>query len=310
MDPLRMLRAIRYRSTLPGFELTEPLKEEIRRHHGLLSHVAAERIRAELDEICLSPLPAPGLQLMHELGLLFQVFPELAPLEGLPQGRHHTTDALSHTIGVVGEVDRLARQGHPFPFRLSEEERLILGYAALFHDLGKPATHSIDAQGAVHFYGHPQESSLLAQAIMQRLKFTNRVREAVLLVVENHMRILTLAQGEPLDKALRRLINMMGEEIRLLLLLGLAETGTKEAEESGEQRRFMDLCQRIWGLYEKEDLVAPEPLLRGRDLLAMGHSPGPRMGEILDKVRRRQIAGELKDKEEAVRFVKHEYPLG
>jgi poly(A) polymerase len=306
-DPLRMLRAIRYRCTLSGFDLTEPLKEEITRRRELLSDVAPERIRAELDEIILSPLPAQGLWLMRELGLLSCVVPELTPLEGLPQGRYHLTDALSHTVEVVGEADRLARRGNPFPFCPSEEARLILGYAALFHDLGKPATQRIDEQGELHFYGHPQESSRLAQGIMRRLKFASRVREGVILLVENHMRILTLAAGEPLDKALRRLIHTMGEEIRLLLLLGLAETGPKGNGDRGEQGRFMDLCQRIWDLYEREDLIAPDPLLRGRDLLAMGYAPGPRMGEILNAVRERQIAGELRTKEEALRFVQEEY---
>jgi poly(A) polymerase len=309
MDPLRMLRAIRYRCTLPGFELTEPLKAGIRRNAGLLSAVAAERIRAELDEIILSPASAQGLRLMHELGLLFRVFPELVPLAGLPQGRHHVTDALSHTIEVVEEVDRLAREGNPFAFRPTAQDSLILGYAALFHDLGKPATQTFDEGGEVHFYGHPQESSSLAREIMRRLKFANKIKEGVVLLVGNHMRILTLARGAPQDKAVRRLINIMGEEIRLLLLLGLAETGSKAGVEDEEQRRFLSLCRRIWDLYEREDLIEPEPLLKGRDLLALGFAPGPRMGEILDEVKKRQIAGELRDKEGALRFVKDEYPL-
>jgi poly(A) polymerase len=276
-DPLRMLRAIRYRCTLPGFDLTGRLKGQIKRYKELLNEIAPERIRSELDEIILSPLPAEGLELMHELRLLTLVFPEVAPLEELPQGRHHFTDALSHTIEVVGAVDTLVTEGPPFPFQPSRADRLILGYAALFHDLGKPATKSI-----------------------------NRVRNGVIPLVENHMRILTLAQGEPSDKALRRLINAMGEGIRLLLVLGLAETGSKEGEDEG--KRFMDLCQRIWDLYEEEDLIAPQPLLMGRDLLGLGHSPGPRLGEILNEVRRRQIAGELKDREEALQFVQEAYP--
>jgi tRNA nucleotidyltransferase/poly(A) polymerase len=169
-DPLRMLRAVRYRCTLPGFVLTGRLKEEIKRHKELLTEVAPERIRAELDEIILSPSPAQGLGLMHELGLLTCVFPELAPLEDLPQGRYHVTDALSHTIEVAREVDTLMRGEHPFPFQPSRDDRLIVGYAALFHDLGKPATKSIDAEGEIHFYGHPDHSSLLAQGIMKRLR--------------------------------------------------------------------------------------------------------------------------------------------
>jgi poly(A) polymerase len=307
MDPLRMLRAIRYRCTLPGFELAEPLKEGIWRNAGMLSAMASERIRAELDEIILSPASAPGLGLMHELGLLFRVVPELALLADLPQGRHHATDALSHTIGVVGEVDRLAREGSPFPFRLTSQDNLILGYAALFHDLGKPATKHIDEGGAIHFYGHPEESSRLAQEIMRRLKFANKIREGVVLLVKNHMRILTLARGAPQDKALRRLINIIGEEIRLLLLLGLAETGFKAGVEDEELRRFLSLCQRIWDIYEREDLIEPEPLVKGRDLLALGFAPGPRIGEILDDVKRRQIAGELRDKEGALQFVRETY---
>jgi tRNA nucleotidyltransferase/poly(A) polymerase len=307
-DPLRMLRAVRYRCTLPGFDLTRPLKKEIAHRRELLSSVAPERIRAELDEIILSPLPAQGLSLMHELGLLFGVFPELTPLEGLPQGRHHRMDALSHTIEVVREADSLAWEGNPFSFRPKEQERLILGYAALFHDLGKPAMQSIDERGELHFYGHPRESARLARGIMRRLKFASVVREGVIHLVENHMRILTLAAGEPLDRALRRLIHATGEKIRLLLLLGLAETGSKGSGDSEEQGRFLVLCQRIWDLYEKGDLISPEPLLRGRDLLAMGHAPGPRMGEILNEVRQRQITGELRTKVEALRFVEERYP--
>jgi poly(A) polymerase len=307
-DPLRILRAIRYRCILPGFDLAEPLKEEIARRRELLSSVAPERIRAELDEIILSPLPAQGLWLMHELGLLSCVFPELTPLAGLPQGRHHLTDALSHTIEVVGEAVNLARKGNPFSLRPTDQQLLIVGYAALFHDLGKTTTQSIDEQGEVHFYGHPQESARLAQGIMRRLKFTNRVRDGVMLLVENHMRILTLATGKPLDKALRRLIHAMGKEISLLLLLGLAETGSKVNGSKDEQGLFMHLCRRLWDLYEREDLISPEPLLKGRDLLSLGHAPGPRMGEILSAVRERQIAGELRTKEEALGFVEEKYP--
>jgi len=309
MDPLRMLRAIRYRCTLPHFDLTERLREEIRRQKRLVQGVAPERIRGEMDEIILSPSPAQGLQLMRGLGLLTEIFPEMVPLEGLPQGRHHTTDALSHTIEVVGKVVEIIREGPPFSFQPSMQERLILGYGALFHDLGKPATKMIDEGGEVHFYGHPQHSSRLAQGIMRRLKFPNRLRAEVILLVENHMRILTLSAEAPKDKALRRLIHAMGEGIRSLLLLGLAEIEAKGGGDEGEKGRFMDLCQRIWDLYEEEDLIEPMPLLKGRDLLTLGYCPGPRLGEILKEVKRRQIAGELKNREDALKFVQEEYPL-
>lgn len=308
-DPLRMLRAIRYRCTLPSFDLTERLREEIGCHRVLLQEVAPERIRAELDEIIISPYAAQGLQVMHDLGLLLEIFPEMSPLEDLPQGRHHITDALSHTIEVVGKVAEVIEGDPPFPFQPSVQERLILGYSALFHDLGKPATKVTDEQGEVHFYDHPQHSTHLSRGIMRRLKFPSRLRDEVLILVENHMRILTLAAGEPGDKALRRLINAIGEAVRLLLLLGLAEIESKGGGGEDEKGRYMDLCRRIWDLYEKEDLIAPVPLLRGEDLLQLGYAQGPRLGEILKEVKERQIAGELKDKEEALKFIHETYPL-
>lgn len=308
MDPLRMLRAVRYRCTLPEFDLTEGLQEEIRRHKRLLKGVAPERIRGEMDEIILYPYPAQGLQLMYDLELLTQVFPEMVPLKGLPQGRHHTTDAITHTIEVVGKVAGIIREGPPFHFQPSREERLTLGYGALFHDLGKPATKVIDERGEIHFYGHSQHSSRLAQGIMRRLKFSNRLRKEVVLLVENHMRILTLSAGAPSDKALRRLINAMGAGIGSLMLLGLAEIGAKRERDEKEEKRFLELCRRIWGLYQAEDLIDPLPLLKGNDLLVLGYSPGLQMGEILKEVRRRQIAGELKDTQEALKFVKEKYP--
>ncbi len=308
-DPLRMLRAIRYRCTLPGFDLTERLQEEIRRQKGLVQGVAPERIRGEIDEIILSPYPAQGLQLTHGLGLLTEIFSEMIPLQDFPQGRHHTTDVLSHTIEVVGKVAEIISENPPFPFQPSRQERLILGYGALFHDLGKPATKSIDERGEVHFYDHPQHSSHLAHGIMRRLKFPNRLRDEIILLVENHMRILTLSAGKPRDKALRRLINAMGEGIRLLLLLGLAETEAKGGGGEGEKKRFMDLCRRIWDLYQEEDLIDPLPLLRGEDLLQLGYSSGPRLGEILKEVKKRQIGGELKDREAALKFVHEKYSL-
>ena len=95
----------------------------------------------------------------------------------------------------------------------------------------------------------------------------------------------------------------------LLLLLGLAEVEAKEEADEGEKSRLMDLCRRIWDLYEVGDLIDPSPLLRGGDLLALGYPHGPRLGEILKEVMKRQIAGEVRDKEEALRFVRKEYPL-
>lgn len=128
------------------------------------------------------------------------------------------------------------------------------------------------------------------------------------MLVEYHMRILTLARGTPRDAALRRLIHATGDNLRLLLLLGMAESTAKGLENAEEEERFLSLCRRILKIHTTEDLVRAPGLIKGDDLIALGHRPGPRLGEILRDVRRRQIEGELKTKDDALAFVKKHYP--
>lgn len=305
-DPLRILRALRYSATL-GFDLSTRTVEEIKRQKGLLCRVAPERILMELDDIFLSEAPERALRPMAQWGLLVELFPEMAPLCGLEQGEHHRQDAFDHSVEVTIKALEIARRGAPFPFCFAEDDRLVLAYGALFHDLGKPATREVDEEGRVHFYGHPKVSRELAARIMKRYPFPNRRRERVLKLVENHMRPLTLMKGEPTERALRRLLNHMGEDIRTLLVLGLAELEAKDGGDE-EMEQYRKLSERILELMRREDVIDPAPLLRGKDLLEMGYSPGPRLGEILREVRRRQIDGELKTKEEALRFVAEHYP--
>ena len=308
MDPLRMLRAIRTKCTLAHFDLTARLKKAISRQRSLLEKVAAERIRTELDEIMLSPHPGDGLRVMHGVGLLTQIFPEMSPLEGLMQGDCHSDDALSHTIAVVDKVMAPAGEDLRLIPGLSRRQRLVLGYGALFHDLGKPATRTTDERGAVHFYGHPEHSVRLAEDIMVRLKFPKKLRDEIFLVVKNHMRVLTLSTGTPGERALRRLINALGPATLLLLHLGLAELEAKGTQGSAQKDRFILLCQRVRTLYEKKNIIDPPQLLKGVDLLELGFEPGPRVGEILREVRQRQIDGELKSKEEALVFIRETFP--
>lgn len=304
-DPLRMLRALRYVSTL-GFELTPRLKEEVLRSKELLGKVAPERIRSELDVILLSDDPAGGLEPMLELGLLHQIFPEMASLEGVEQGEPHTQDVLRHTVAVTARAMKLAVR-NPYDLELDKEMRLVLGYAALFHDLGKPETRQVDEEGKVHFYGHPQVSAEKASRIMRRYRFPTSLREKVLKVVSNHMRPLTLLSSSPRDAALRRLINAVGEATPALLLLGLAEVEAKEGSE-GERDAYLELSRRILSLMRQEEVISPPKLIGGRDLMEMGYSPGPRMGEILEAVRQRQIEGLIRTRQEALEFVKRNFP--
>lgn len=300
-DPLRMLRALRYCSTL-GFSLSQRAEEGIRRNRGLLKGVAGERVLMEMEEILLSPAPERALRPMAAWGILEVLFPEMAPLRGLDQGDHHQRDVLEHSAEVAIKALEIARGKGPFLPNPEKGDLLVLGYCGLFHDLGKAATKEVDTDGKVHFYGHEKASRELASRIMKRYPFPTSLRDRVLRLVEAHMRPLTLIRGAPTDRALRRLINHMGEDIELLLVFGLAEI--EEKGKGDELKAYEGLCRRILRLLQEEDVIDPPPLLGGRDLLAMGFSPGPRMGEILRQIRRLQIEGELKTREEAESYVR------
>jgi len=304
-DPLRILRALRYCSTI-GFSITKRAEEEIKRQKDLLKKVAKERILMELDEIISSASPERALRPLASWGLLEVLFPEMEPLKGLEQGEYHQRDAFLHSVEVAIKALEIARKDDLIPFTPQREDYLVLGYTGLFHDLGKPATRKVDQDGRVHFYGHPKVSKELALRIMKRYPFPSAVRERVLRLVENHMRPLTLTTGNPTDRALRRLIHEMGEDIKPLLIFGLAEIEEK-GRGDGERGAYLGLCQRILDLMSKEDVIHPPPLLRGQDLLDMGFSPGPAIGEILREVRRLQIEGELRTKEDAINFVRERF---
>lgn len=143
-DPLRMLRAIRYLSTLDGFILAMELKKEISLKRDLIGKLPGERIKMELDQILLSPRRTFGMTALHELGLLLTLFPELKGLESLGQSEYHHLDALSHTLLIIEKIPWASQWlalNQKEMASLSEDDQLALSYGALFHDIGKQHTY-------------------------------------------------------------------------------------------------------------------------------------------------------------------------
>ncbi len=195
-DPLRMLRAVRYLCTLSGFRLDPDLQKEISLKREMIARTPGERIKAEMDHILLSSRPALGIAVLHESGLLLTLFPELKGLKGLDQGAYHHLSALSHTLLMVEKIgwalQWVMSRGKGISF--TQDELLSLYYATLFHDMGKADTFSEDDQGKVHFYHHEGFSCLAAERVMQRLRFSNSIKDRVLRLVQTHMRIHNLAR--------------------------------------------------------------------------------------------------------------------
>jgi len=311
-DPLRMLRAVRYLCTLDGFVLNAALKEEISHKNELVRKLPGERIKMELDHILLSPQPAVGMKSLYETSLLLTLLPEMKGLETLGQNEHHHLNVLSHTLLMVEKISWalawIALHGRKID--LPPEDGLSLYYAALFHDMGKQDTYSKDEKGRVHFYYHESFSSQRAEGIMERLRFSNSMRSRILRLIQNHMRILNLSR-ETKETALKRLVHQMGDETPLLVLLALADKEASRGILSIQVDEVVEgHCLRILHLFTEKGIVHPLPLITGHDVMALGFSSGPKVGEILNFFREKQVEGEIKTRDEALKILKGQFVKG
>jgi poly(A) polymerase len=308
-DPLRMLRAIRYLSTLDGFRLAPRLTEEVLSKKERVLQASGERIKMEVDRILLAPHRDTGVRALRESGLLLTLFPELKGLEPLDPGPYHHVNVLSHTLLMIEKIpwamQWCAHRGQVMI--LAQEDELSLGYAALFHDLGKQDTAARDEKGNVHFYQHESYSSQRALGIMERLRFSNTLRDQVLHLVREHMRILNLSP-ETKEAALKKLVHHIGDLTPLLVLHTLADKEASRGILSFPRDEILEaLCLRILTLYTLKDIVHPQPLINGRDVIGLGFAPGPQVGHILRVIREHQVTGEIKTREEALKFLREEF---
>jgi poly(A) polymerase len=263
-DPLRMLRAARF---IAGYGLTpdDELVDAVKRLHGRLEIVSAERIRDELDKLLVVDAPAPGLWFLVSTGVAEEFLPEL-PALGLEQDPiHRHKDVLAHTIAVVEKTS---------------PER-ILRLAALFHDVGKPKTRSIGPNG-VSFHHHEVVGARMTRDRMRALRYPVEDIEAVTRLVELHLRFHTYKMGWT-DSAVRRYVRDAGPLLDRLNELTRCDCTTRNKRRADELGRRMDtLVDRIAQLRDQEELDAIRPDLDGRDVMALlGVPPGPVIGKAL-----------------------------
>ena len=264
-DPLRMLRAVRFRWKL-GFEPAAGLWDAVKAEALRLRIVSAERIRDEWLKMLALPTASRALQDLMDLGLLDQFVPELRAMIGCEQGRFHHKDVWDHTLLVVDKVD------HSNPL-------LVLG--ALFHDVGKPETRAVDGNGNTRFFTHEVVGAAMTRRILRRLKFSEHDIEIVAKLVKNHMRLGSATEFSA--AAARRLIRDLGAELEPLMELIEADAGSLRPGV-----RALDL-----GLVKEQIAdalaVVPErgfesPISGQRIMELCGLTPGPEVGRIKDAV--------------------------
>jgi poly(A) polymerase len=300
-DPLRMIKAARHLSALPGFILDDELKRAMANHRPLIARTAPERIRYEFDLMMASVSPARGIDALRETGLLFEIFPELLPLGQLDREQGFTLETLGHTLDGFRYVPRVGRF-HGF----TERERRLACWGLLFHDLGKPLTFSRDPEsGKVHFFYHERHSRDIAGPIMDRLRFSTADTRAIAALIENHMRLFLISTKEATDRATRRVVYRMENLTPSLVFLTLLDLyGSSRGKDNVSTRRVRQTCRQVLSAYGEWSKKPLPRLITGRDLLTLGYSEGPTVGLILGEVREKQIAGDMTEKEEALEYAR------
>ena len=276
-DPLRMLRAVRFAADL-GFDLAPDLLPAMGRLSGRLAPpvVSVERIADELRKMLESERPRLALELLDAGGLLEVVLPELAACKGVEQGGYHTHDVYGHTLLAVG---------------LTPPD-LIVRLAAVFHDVGKPATATPD--GA--FTGHEEVGAGIARAALERLRFSQKEIDAVVTLVRLHLRPVYY-RSEWTDGAVRRLARDAGAQIERLMVLARADIA---ASAYPEPEKLDELAARLATVLSERPTRLAAPIDGEYIMRARGLAPGPEVGRIKERLGELIMDGEIEPSREAV----------
>ncbi len=259
-DALRIMRALRFASVL-SFAIDGETAAAVHREKESLRQIAVERIAVELGKLLCGESAAEVLLTYPDV--LGVVLPEILPAVGFDQrNSHHCYDVWEHTVRAVSAAPR----------------NLLLRYALLFHDLGKPETFSMDEQGVGHFYGHGKRSAELAEAACRRLRLDNDSRETIVLLVRLHD-----AEILATEKSIRRMLRRIGEErLRLLLQMKRCDNLAQHPDYHGRQRTI-DQLEVLLDMVLRQELCfsLKQLAVKGNDLTDMGLS-GPAVGRALN----------------------------
>jgi len=285
-DHLRLLRAVRFAAQL-GFEIEPETFSAVKRLAPKIELISAERIRDELIKLFSPPHAGRGLVLLRDSRLLPGILPELIGTLLCQQSPDY------HPEGTVFEHIRLMLEKMP------PDASPSLPWAVILHDIAKPATAERDAAtGAIHFYGHEKVGAAMTERILQRLRFPRKQTEEIVACVRNHMQFKDVKQMR--KATLRRLLlrKTFPLELELHRLDCLGSHGNLD--------HYKFLLAQAEEL-KKKPTIRP-PLLTGKDLIRLGMKPGPAMGALLDEIREKQLADELKTPRAAKAWVKKRLP--
>jgi tRNA nucleotidyltransferase/poly(A) polymerase len=346
-EPVRILRAVRQAAAFE-FKIEAETRKSMKQAVSLLPNVSPERQRDELFKMLEGPKPGASMRALEILGTFPYLLPELSALKGVEQSAPHIYDVWEHTLSVLGHLEsilsalapgydadqtndlftglltlRIGRFREQFTAHFAESlnsdrsVRAALFFAALYHDVAKLDTRSVDNAGRIQFFDHDIKGAEVATKRGRALNLSNDEIERVNAIIKHHMRFhfftsrLEGKKQEPSRKAIYRFFRAAGTAGVDLVLLGLADLrGTRGPTLTQETwRAALDVARIFLENYweRPEETIAPPRLLDGNDLMReLNLEPGRIVGQLLEAIREGQATGKIENREQALDFA-HQY---
>ena len=338
-DPLRILRAVRLAAQI-GLTFDEQTKAQIKKNNVLISAISAERIREEFLKLLSMENTVANLKTLDSLGILTNIIPELELCRKTEQNMNHHWKVLDHMVETAGQVENIVTgkviNTGPFPEFIADyipitdlhrnyfnqiysegHNRLtLLKLSSILHDIGKPDTKTVQADGKIRFLTHEKLGGEITYSILKRLKFSNLGVEFIKNQVENHLRPSQISNAgeKPTLKAIRKFYRDTKDASLDILYLNMADYIAAKGPNL-TRKEWKDHCRKVEIIQNNESsykkATNQRKLLSGHDIMVgLCLKPGPLIGILIEEVEESRMEGLVSNKEEALELIRHRMTSG